>query len=62
MDLRDPPENQAQKASEDCQDQWVSKDLQEQLDRKDHLDPLVLQVWLDCVEIQDPKERRATRV
>lgn len=62
LDLRDPQENQAQKASEDCQDQWVSKGLQEQLDRKDHQDLLGLQVWPDCVEILELKERRATLV
>lgn len=61
-DLRDPQENQAQKASEDCQDQWVSKDLQEQLDRKDLQDLLGLQVWPVCVEIQALRERRATQV
>lgn len=62
LDLRDPQENQAQKASEDCQDQWASKDLREQRDRKDHQDLLGLQVWPVCVEIQELKERRVIQV
>lgn len=62
LDLRDPQESQALKASEDYQDQWVSKGLQEQLGRKDHQDLLGLQVWPDCVEIPELKERRVTLV
>lgn len=55
-------ENQEQKVSEDSQDQWVNKDLQDSPDRKDRRGPLDLLVWLVCVEIPVPRERRDIQV
>lgn len=62
MALRVYQENQEQKVSEDFLDQWASKDLQDLLDRKDHLDQSDLPVCLACVETPVLKERRDTQV